>query len=165
MEVTEKNILEDNDEKKLALLLNELKLNQKDQFDSIDSLDNKTGIVLGFVIIFVINLLNSNWFLRLQNFLIFPVLLGFIIAIYLCLLVLMVKSFDKGTDSKKLFDLFFGTETNSTSLLNSLILSYKTGLINNTRSKIDCKKKYINCVFVTLFITIIFLCYIFIFFR
>lgn len=126
------------------LIFEEVKERLKDQFDSVDSMDTKAGIALGFNGAILAALLNSDWFRTLPIYFSGFILLTICAATGIALKAFLVRAYKKDPDPSKLIEGYQGkTETETR---GQLIRNFEKCFKDN-QGMIDDKKKYLNWSF------------------
>lgn len=133
------------------LLFNEIKERLKDQFESIDSMDTKAGIALGFDGALLAALLNSEWFRALPIYFLFPILLLIGLVTAFALKAFLVKGYRKDPEPSKLIEGYQGKTEKET--LGLLVRNFED-CFNNNVGPIEEKKKYLNWSFKLLALTV-----------
>lgn len=129
------------------LIFTEVKERLKDQFDSIDSLDTKSGIALGFVGALLAALLNSDWFVRLPFYYLLPILILLCLVAIFALRAFLVRGYRKDPEPSTLIKRY--QNKNETETLGVLIKNFEASFNDNVRP-IEDKKKYLNWSFILL---------------
>jgi hypothetical protein len=126
------------------LIFEEVKERVKDQFDSVDSMDTKAGIALGFNGAILAALLNSNWFEILPIYFSGFILLVICVTTGIALKAFLVKAYKKDPDPSKLIEIYqIKTEKETR---GQLIRNFEECFKNNQKM-IEDKKKYLNWSF------------------
>lgn len=126
------------------LIFLEIKERLKDQFESVDSMDTKAGIALGFDGALLAALLNSDWFRALPTYFLVPILLLVCLVTASALKAFLIKAYCKDPDPSKLIEGYQSKSEEET--LGQLIRNFEKCFNNNTKS-IEDKKKYLNWSF------------------
>lgn len=150
------NMVNNNQINSHKLLYSEIKERLKDQFDSVDSLDTKAGVTLGFSGVILIGLVNSGWFLDLQSHFFLIVLTPLIIAISSLVASVFVRSYNKDPDPTKLIEGYKDKTEDETR--RQLIRNFEDCFKKNTKPLKD-KRNYLNLGFVMLGITVVMVCF------
>ncbi len=133
------------------LIFEEIKERLKDQLDSVDSMDTKAGIVLGFNGAILAALLNSDWFRTLPIYFLGFILLAICVTTGVALKAFLVRAYKKDPDPSKLIEGYQGKKENETR--GQLIRNFEK-CFNNNKEMIENKKKYINWSFKLLALTV-----------
>jgi hypothetical protein len=157
---------EEDIEKKHYLILQEMKDKLKDQLDSIDSLDNKAGLLLGFESAVFIGFLLSGKVSRIDSNQSIILFFGLTAAILLSLLALLVGKYWKGPEpSEFLQDSFYKTKKHKDTLVG-LIKCFEDSYAKNIKSKkLTIKAFCVNLSLILQVFSLLFLGYVFIFFK
>lgn len=139
------------------IIFQEVKERLKDQFDSIDSLDTKAGVTLGFVGALLAGLVNSNWFLNLPYYFLLFILLPLASTIIFLLKVVFVRTYRKDPDPKMLIEGYKDKKEDET--IRQLIRNFEDCFTKNQKS-LDDKKKYLNWGFKLIAATVLIVCLI-----
>lgn len=126
------------------LLFNEIKERLHDQFESIDSIDTKASVALGFDGAILAGLLNSAWFRTLPLYFLIPVLLLICLVTAYALKAFTVKGYRKDPEPTTLIAGYQDKPEEKT--LGQLIKNFEESFNDNVKS-IDEKKKYLNTSF------------------
>ena len=143
-----KNQTEINSDK---LIFKEVKERLKDQFESIDSIDTKAGIALGFDGAILAALLNSDWFRTLPIFWLALILLLICLVTGVALKAFLVRAYRKDPEPSKLIERYQGKTEKET--LGRLIRNFEK-CFNENIKPIEEKKKYLNWSFKLLALTV-----------
>ena len=133
------------------LIFDEVKERLRDQFESIDSIDTKAGIALGFDGAILAALLNSDWFRGLPIYFLVPILLLICFVTGVALKAFLIKAYRKDPEPSELIKGYQGkTEKNT---LGQLTRNFEESFNDNVKP-IDEKKKYLNWSFKLLALTV-----------
>ena len=133
------------------LIFEEVKERLKDQFESIDSVDTKAGIALGFNGAILAALLNSDWFRALPIYFLVPILLLICVVTGTALKAFLIKAYRKDPEPSELIDGYQGKTEKET--LGQLIRNFEK-CFNDNVNPIEEKKKYLNWSFKLLALTV-----------
>ena len=136
------------------ILFTEIKERLRDQFQSIDSLDNKAGLTLGFVGALFAGLINSDWFLNLPHVYLLPILALLILATLSLLVVILVRQYRKDPEPTSLIKGYENATEEKT--VAQLIRNFEE-CYNKNEPQLKNKRIFINLGFVLLFLTLAFL--------
>lgn len=126
------------------LIFEEVKERLKDQFDSVDSMDTKAGIALGFNGAILAALLNSDWFRMLPIYFSAFILLVICVATGVALKAFLVRAYKKDPDPSKLIEGYQAKTEKETR--GQLIRNFEK-CFNENQKMIEDKKKYLNWSF------------------
>lgn len=133
------------------IIFQEVKERLKDQFDSVDSMDTKAGIALGFDGAILAALLNSDWFRTLPTYFSIVILLSICSVTAVALKAFIVKAYKKDPDPSKLIEGYQGKTEKETR--GQLIKNFEK-CFNDNQKIIEDKKKYLNWSFKLLALTV-----------
>ena len=142
------------------ILFSEIKERLRDQFESIDSLDNKAGIALGVSGAILIGLISSNWFTNLCYFTSLIVIIPIIVAILFFIITIFVRIYSKDPDPTNLIKGYQNKSKDDT--LGQLIRNFESSFKKNVQP-LENKRNYLNNGFIATGIAIIIICSVFIF--
>jgi len=134
------------------LLFSEIKERLNDQLQSIDSLDTKAGITLGFIGVILAGLVNSAWFLDLPYYYLLIILTLIFLTTFFILRAYLVKSYRKDPDPKALVDKY--ENENEDKIKKQLIRNFEE-CFNKNKKSLEDKKDNLNLGFTFLFVTVI----------
>jgi len=123
------------------LIYREIKERLRDQFESIDNMNTKAGIILGFDGAILTALLNSDWFRELPSFYLFIVLILICSVTGLALKAFLTEAYKKDPEPSKLIEKY--QEETESRTLGQLTRNFE-GCFNENKEKIEKKKKYLN---------------------
>jgi len=135
------------------ILFTEIKERLRDQFQSIDSLDNKAGLTLGFIGALFAGLINSDWFLTLSHIYLLPILALFILTTLSLLLVILVRQYRKDPEPSSLIK---GYENETEEKTVAQLIRNFEECYNNNEPQLKHKRIFLNLGFVLLFLTLVF---------
>lgn len=133
------------------LIFSEVKERLQDQLDSVDGMDTKAGIALGFNGAILAALLNSDWFKTLPGVLLIAILLLICAVTALSLKAFLIKGYRKDPEPSKLIEKY--QEKTEQETLGRLIKNFEECFNENEKS-IEEKKKYLNWSFKLLALTV-----------
>ncbi|PIR58224.1 MAG: hypothetical protein COU70_02055 [Parcubacteria group bacterium CG10_big_fil_rev_8_21_14_0_10_35_15] len=139
------------------LIFDEVKERLRDQFESIDSIDTKAGIVLGFDGAILAALLNSEWFRGLPIYFLVPILLLICLVTGIALKAFLIKGYRKDPEPSQLIKGYQGKMEKET--LGQLIRNFEESF-NDNSEPIEEKKKYLNWSFKLLALAVVVMAFV-----
>ena len=134
----------------LELVYNEVKDVLNTQFRSLDGLNTKTSVVVGFVGVTIV--ISLNLYLHSNSYIFGACMTLFLISIFFALSAYKVESYRRDPEPRKLVEKYLGKDVDH--VKRQLILNFIQSFENN-EIKIKRKAKYINYSLILLFIGLI----------
>ena len=143
----------DNSKNSDKIIFEEIKEKNEDQFDSIKTIDNKTGIIIALVGVLTIGLLNSN-LLEINFYFTLSIIALFSLSILFAFLCFIVKSYHRDPDPSNLIEEYKDKLESVTR--GQLIRNYACCYCKNVNS-IRSKKYLLNISIIIVSISIVFI--------
>lgn len=135
-----------------GILYQEIKERLKDQFESINIIDTKAGIILGFAGAILAALLNSNWFESLELHFLVLILSPICLTTVFAFGAFFVRNYKKDPEPSKLIDQY--QEKSFEETRGQLIRNFED-CFNTNKEKIMKKKFFLNLSIVSLALIVI----------
>lgn len=137
------------------ILYTEIKERLRDQLDSVDTLDTKSGITIAFVGALIGGLANSSWFIGLHYYFMLPIMIALTLTTLFALISILSREYRKDPEPSELVNKYKDKTEIETKA--QLIRNFED-CFNANESIISFKKKMLNIAFTLLFVSIILLC-------